>query len=538
MKKPYLKSICGLHFIAIILIFLTSTGALNGHPSEGISKEIVGIVFHDKEKSGTFNPSVDVPLEGIAVSNGRNIVLTDHEGRYRLELLENSFIFVIKPRNWNSTVDNLQIPRFYHKYFPQGATGAKYTGLAATTPLPESADFPMYPVKEPDEFEVIVFADTQPRNERELHYLTRDAVDELIGYEAAFGVTLGDLVFDDLDLFKPLNQIISKIGVPWRHIIGNHDIDFTADNNIAARGSYFRHYGPSYYSFEYGPAHFIVMDNIRFIIDGDNRYYRPEVSENHMIYLENELARLDKDKLLIILLHIPWDDRGWNIEQRNRLAELLSSHTNVLSLGAHWHRHYHRFLDEDFGFSSQNPHHMVSVGAVCGAWWRGFTDEYGIPHAVMSDGTPAGYGILKISDNQAKLHWQSSRRSADFQMHIHVKEKVDGENTHGMVISANIFNAMPDAEVKMRIGDNGQWIPMQRIIAQDPLRAEMLENENTIREQFEDFPGLEMRGAANSYKLWQAEITEKPEPGMHVIHIKSKDRWWEHEGKKVLWVKP
>ena len=526
------------YFVSIILFFLWANSWLYGQQADNYTRGIKGIVFHDKEKTGIYNPAVDIPLEGIAVSNGRDIVLTDHEGKYRLELLENSFVFVIKPRNWNSTVDNLQIPRFYYKNFSHRATGTKYSGLAATPPLPESADFPLYPVEEPDEFEVIVFADTQPRNEKELHYLTRDAVDELIGYDAAFGVTLGDLVFDDLGLFEPLNQIISKIGVPWRHLIGNHDLDFSADDNIAARGAYFRHYGPSYYSFEYGPAHFIVMDNIRFIIDGDNRYYRPEVSENHMIYLENELARLHKDKLLIILMHIPWDDRGWNMEQRNRLAELLTSHTNVLSLGAHWHRHYHRFLDEDFGFSPQNPHHMVSVGAVCGAWWRGFADEYGIPHAVMSDGTPTGYGILKIADNQAKLHWQSSRRSADFQMHIHVQDKIESENTPGLVITANIFNAMPDAEVFMSVGDNGSWIPMQKIISQDPLRREMLEHENAIRKRFENFPGLEMRGSANSYKLWQAEIAEKLEPGIHVIHIKSKDRWWEHEGQKILWVRP
>ncbi len=528
-------------FTLLLASSLTLTAAAN-HPIEEIEKNnsrtVSGVVFHDKGKTGYFDPAMDTPLEGIAVSNGRDIVVTNSNGQYMLEALDNSFVFLIKPQQWKPPVDSLQIPRFYYKNFPQGATGSTYQGLPPTPALPESLDFPLYPNDEPDEFEVIVFADTQPRNEKELYFLARDAVDELAGYDAAFGVTLGDLVFDDLNLFEPLNQIVAKIGVPWKHIIGNHDLDFSANDNTAARGAYFRNYGPSYYSFEYGPAHFIVMDNIRFIIDGDNRYYRPELSEDHMIFIENELNRIDKDKLLIVLMHIPWDDRGWNMQQRDRLAELLASHTNTLSLGAHWHRHYHRFLGEDYGFSALNPHHMVSVGAVCGAWWRGFPDEYGIPHAVMSDGTPAGYGILKIADNQAKLHWQSSRRSADFQMHIHVPAKVETQNTPGLLISANIFNAMPDADVQMRIGENGPWITMEQVIDQDPLRKEMLEQENAIREQFEDFPGLEMRGAANSYKLWQAEIPEKLEPGMHLIHIRSKDRWWEHEGKKILWVKP
>lgn len=525
-------------FFVIVFSCFSFSGTVFGFTILDEHVKITGVVYHDKSKTGVFDPSTDIPLEGIAVSNGRDIVLTDNQGRYHLELRKNTSVFVIKPQNWQVAIDSLQIPRFYYMHFPEGATGERFAGLPATPPLPESLDFALYPHNEPDEFDVIVFADTQSRNEQELYYLTRDAVDDLIGTDAAFGVTLGDLVFDDLDLFEPLNQIMSTIGIPWYHMIGNHDLDFSADDNYGARGKYFNHYGPSYYSFEYGPAHFIVMDNIRFVIDGANRYYRPEMSADHLVFLENELARLDKDKLLILMMHIPWDDRGWNRQQRDRLAELLAPFSNTLSLGAHWHRHYHRFLGEDYGFTTDDPHHMISIGAVCGAWWRGFPDEYGIPHAVMSDGTPAGYGILKIADNMAKLHWQSSRRSADFQMHANVPGKINSNQTNGFLVSANVFNAMPDAKVQMRIGDNGQWIEMQKVVEPDPVQRGMIRQESALREQCDDLPGLEMRGAANSYKLWQAEIPYDLNPGSYVVHIRSEDRWWTHETRKVMRVVP
>ncbi len=499
------------------------------------SETISGVVFHDMEETGYFNPGIDAPLPGVAVSNGRDIVLTDENGRYELAVSDHTIIFVIKPANWAVPVDSLQIPRFYHIHSPYGAEGRQYSGLGPMPPLREPVNFPLVPAREPDKFDVLIFADTQPRNKKELHYLARDAVEELTGSDAAFGITLGDLVFDDLDLFDPLNHIISKIGIPWRHIIGNHDLDFSADNNTGARGAYYRHYGPSYYSFAYGPAHFIVLDNNRFIIDADNRYYRPELNESQLAFVENELSRLDKDKLLILLMHIPWDDGGWNIEQREKLLGLLSDHPNALSLGAHWHRHYHRFLGEDFGFNGEGHHHMVSVGAVSGAWWRGMPDEYGIPHAMMSDGTPAGYGVLHVNGQEAKLHWQSSRRQPGFQMHIHAPGVIRSEETENMTITANIFNAMPDANVKMRIGENGPWVDMERKADRDPVRLAAVDFEEKMTGLLgDDVPWLEMGGSANSYKLWQAKIPEALDPGIHLIHVRSMDRWWRHDGNKII----
>ncbi len=522
-------SVSGLFILLVFLCRVFPVQALQQQ-----TETVGGVVFHDVGHTGVYDPGTDIPLQGVAVSNGRDIVVTCEAGRYELEISDHTIIFVIKPSHWDVPADDHQIPRFYHIHSPNGAEGNNYAGLAPTSPLPASVDFPLYPADEPDQFEVIVFADTQPRNERELHYMVRDAVEELTGTNAAFGVTLGDLVFDDLDLFDPLNQFISTIGIPWRHIIGNHDLDFSAADNIAARGTYFRYYGPSYYSFSYGQAHFIVIDNIRFIIDGDNRYYRPEITGDHMMFIENELARIDNDQLLVLLMHIPWDDRGWNMEQRNKLFGLLSEHPNALSLGAHWHRHYHRFLGEEYGHTGSEPHHMISVGAVCGAWWRGLPDEYGIPHAMMSDGTPPGYGILFVDGSDARLHWQSSRRRADFQMHIDAPIIIAAGETDNTTISANIFNAMPDATVQMRIGENGQWTDMEYTVATDPVRERVLYYEQKIAGQTDDLPYLPTGGAGNSYKLWQADIPGRLEPGVYVIRVRAEDRWWVHEGDRII----
>ncbi len=548
MQEPFLKKLTSgmsivMKRIAIIraaslfllLFLLFSVITWNTAMADETKETVSGIVFHDRNGSEAFDPETDTPLEGVAVSNGRDIAVTDEEGRYTLAVDDHTILFLIKPANWSVPVNDLQIPQFYHIHNPQGAAGSKYDGLKPTASLPASVDFPLLPAEEPDEFEAIVFADTQPRDKKEISYLARDAVAELIGTNAAFGITLGDLVFDDLDLLPLVNETVATIGIPWRHLIGNHDLDFSADDNAGARGAYYSHYGPSYYSFSYGSAHFLVLDNNRFIIDGDNRYYRPELDQDQLVFVQNELARIDNDKVLVVMMHIPWDDNGWNREQRDTLMALLAEHPNALSLGAHWHRHYHRYLDEEYGLPAGRYHHMVSVGAVCGAWWQGMPDEYGIPHAMMSDGTPTGYGILQVNRAGAKMHWQSSRRSRQFQMHIHVSEENNMEKTESLTVTANIFNALPDARVQMRIGQSGEWINMEKITERDPLRLEAAAFDALLTEHLgEDPPWLEMGGTAHTYTLWQGSINEPLQDGIHVLHVRSKDRWWEHEGHKVI----
>jgi len=103
------RSFCFLLF----LILFTAGANSRGGPDEWESKVVKGIVFHDKTGNGHYVAGEDEPLEGVAVSNGRETVITDKEGSYQLPLRDNSFIFVIKPRNWMVPVDEHQLPRFY-----------------------------------------------------------------------------------------------------------------------------------------------------------------------------------------------------------------------------------------------------------------------------------------------------------------------------------------------------------------------------------------------------------------------------------------
>ena len=496
---------------------------------------VTGIVFHDKNGSGHFEADRDVPLQGVAVSNGREVAVTDSEGKYQLPLRNNSAIFVIKPSHWMVLVDDRQLPRFYHMHSTGGATGTNFKGLPATGPLTGPLNFPLYPSDEPDRFDVLVFGDTQPRDHREIYYLASDALAGLAGVDAAFGVTLGDVVFDDLNLFEHLTQSIATIGIPWRYVPGNHDIDFSADNDSDARGAWYRTFGPSYYSFSYGPAHFIVMDNIRWIVEEERRHYRTGLGEDQMEFLRNEISRLGSDQLLVLMTHIPYEgSTAWQYEEEQKaFYELIAGHPNSVTLAAHTHRHYHHLIGSEEGFPGERPHHMVSVGTVCGAWWTGAPDEYGIPHAMMSDGTPTSYTFLHIDGNSWKMSWRASRRPDDFQMYISAPDVVESTETPSVTITANIFNALPSAMVRIRIGNNGGWRVMERVPGHDPSRLTVAGRESELGE----VPWRNLGNPQISEHLWVAEPGVTLETGVYTIEVHASDDWWEYSGRRLIHVK-
>ena len=78
----------------------------------------------------------------------------------------------------------------------------KYAGVKPTGKLPNEINFPLYTQKENTQFKVLVFGDPQPYDEKEIDYFRRGIVNEVKNNkkDAVFGISLGDLVGDDLSL--------------------------------------------------------------------------------------------------------------------------------------------------------------------------------------------------------------------------------------------------------------------------------------------------------------------------------------------------
>ncbi len=454
-----------------------------------------GVVFEDQ--NGNRVHDADEPgIAGIRVSNGAQIVTTDDRGHYAIEVDDDEIVFVIKPRNWMTPLNHDRLPQFYYIHKPAGSpAAAKFAGVDPTGPLPKSIDFPLTRRPEPESFKAILFGDPQPRDITEVEYIAHDVIEQILAEEAhgaSFGVTLGDIVFDDLSVMEPLNQAIALIGIPWYNVIGNHDLNLDAANDDQSDETFERLYGPAYYSFDHGPAHFVVLDDVLWVgaHDGQKAHYHGGLGERQMEFVRNDLAMIPEDQLVVLLMHIPLD----NVEDRQELYRLIEKRPATVSVSAHTHYMEHRFIGRQDGWMGAERHHHIVNVTVCGSWWRGQQDERGIPHATMSDGGPNGYTIMQFDGREYSLEMRPASRPAEYQMNIYAPEAVNQANLKETVVIANVFNGSSRSEVAMRVDRGGDWTPMQQVtIVDQAFVAEKKREEALENRTWTDLPGATRR---------------------------------------------
>ena len=194
-----------------------------------------GVVFEDRSRTGTRQPD-DPGIPGVLVSNGRDVVRTDRDGRYTLPADDQTIIFVIKPTGYAPPVEpGTMLPRFHYIHQPNGTPPAlRYRGIDPTGPLPVSVDFALRKAEEPTRFDVLLFTDPHAESPAAIDFIRTDVVNALVGTNAAFGITAGDIMFDDLALYDRYNRVIGEIGIPWHNNAGNHDLNFDAPDRTHA----------------------------------------------------------------------------------------------------------------------------------------------------------------------------------------------------------------------------------------------------------------------------------------------------------------
>ena len=489
------------------------------------TRPATGIVFHDANGNRMYDPA-ERPLAGIRVSNGREIVTTGRDGRYKIDVTNDTAIFVLKPRGWRTPLSKENLPRFYYIHKPAGSPRLRYPGVEPTGPLPASIDFPLYPQREPDEFKALLFGDPQPKDQREIDFISHNILEALIGTDASFGVTLGDIVHDDLSLFEPQARAIAVLGIPWYNVLGNHDLNFDAQNDRDSDETFERTFGPAYYSFDYGPVHFLVLDDVRWFIKEDGKgTYQGGLGAAQMEFIQRDLAGIPADQLVVLMMHIPLVD----VADRHQLYRLIEQRPCCLSVAAHTHVHEHRFINRDDGWQGPEPHHHMINVTVSGSWWQGMADPLGIPHATMADGAPNGYSVLSFDGNKYSIDFRAAGRPADYQMNIYAPEAVHSHELAQVEILANVFNGSERTLVEMALDDGRDWNRMQHAAIVDPAFRKLYETEKAIRQHLEsqggpvESLGKPLTGPKKSTHIWQGKLPTGLEPGVHVIHVRATD---------------
>ena len=506
-----------------------------------------GVVFLDADGSG--KRAANSPgIAGVFVSNGRDIVATDAQGRYQLPVADGDIIFVRKPAGHAFALDAHNAPKFFYVHRPSGSPrDFKFPGLAPTGALPASIDFALRKQDEPTQFRALLWGDPQPRNLQEVDYLSRDIAAELVGVEAAFGLSLGDNAFNDLSVLAPLRDVTAQVGVPWHTVIGNHDLNFEAPDDALASETFKSHFGPTYYSFDYGQAHFVALDNVRWLgpdADLKTANYTAGFGEKQLAWLKNDLASVPREKLVVLFMHIPVavpDDAPiadvpgrpprFLEDDRRAFLQLLQDRPNTLSVSGHTHVQYHAYVGQNEGWNGAQPHHHFNCGTTSGSWWSGAPDEQGIPNTTMRDGTPNGYAFLNVNGADYTIDWQAARARPDYRMTVYAPAQIEAAKATENALEVNVFNGSPKTRVETRTA-GGKWTSMQRNADFDPGYAALKAVEENVP-AFDKTLDKKARGTAPwrampapeaTPHLWKMALPTLP-VGVHAIEVRVTDDW-------------
>ena len=498
--------------------FLSSSATQQEEKTAKTEKVARGIVFVDANENRKFDEG-EKRLSGIKVSNGKVITQTDADGSYVISVDDDEIIFVIKPSGYRTPLSEEMLPQFYYVHKPNGSPKSFYPGVDPTGPLPKSIDFPLYPQKEPETFKAIMFGDPQPRNQKEVDYIAHDVIEELVGTDASFGVTLGDIMFDNLNLYESSNRAIALMGIPWYNVVGNHDINFDAKKREHVNETFERVFGPSYYSFDYGKVHFIVIDNIDWLIpEGRDRYtYRAAMGEEQLAFIERDLSMIPPEQFVCLMMHIPMTQ----MRDREKLYRMIEKRPLCISISGHTHHHEHVFLKDKDGWKGPKPHHHIVNVTVSGSWWSGKLDDRGIPHTMMADGAPNGYSILTFDkDGKYTLDFKAAGRDESYQMEVYTPDAVAVNKLSETDVFVNFFNGSEKSKLEIRFGNSGSWTEMKKTKENCPGFVELYKEDLTLKHT----QTRPLSKPKPSTHLWKTSLPADLKPGTHLLKVKATDR--------------
>lgn len=482
-----------------------------------------GIIYEDHNRNGIFDQN-EKRLPHILVSNGIDIVPSNDQGEYEIPVTDETILFVIKPSNYQFAVLKNQLPQSYYIHKPKGSPALKYGGSKPTGPLPKSIDFGLVPTSEGNEFSALVFGDPQAYTMEEVEYFSKGIVQELKGVKnMQFGISLGDLVGDDLVLHQPYIHAVKAIGIPWYNVMGNHDMDYDASEDRYADDTFENNFGPANYSFNVGKAHFIVLDNILYPDPRDNKGYWGGFREDQLKFIANDLKYVSKDQLIVLAFHIPLQhhhEDAFKNESRQRLFDLLKDFPHTVSLSAHTHLQQQLYYGKEEGWHQEKPHHEYNVGTTSGDWYSGEKDSNGVPVSTMRDGTPKGYAILKVKGNRYSFDYKVANQPQAYQMNIYHTQRIPQGSKSKAMLMVNFFMGRAGDVVEYQL-NGGEWKKMNYSPAVDYhyLKTIMNFDEDALQ-----FQGKRPSDAVTSTHMWSVRLPSKIS-GKHHIRVRATDQY-------------
>lgn len=443
-------------------------------------------------------------LADVVVSDGVEVVKTDKDGVYQFKSAKKwGYVFVSIPKGYEVSSEGV-LPQF-HATLTEKADKA------------ERHDFNLVKVNQ-DKYRVYFLGDmhladrTNDLNQFDncMKEVKADIMDDDV---KSYVITLGDMTWDlywySRNYYFP--QYLNSVNyyfknaakqVQFFHTIGNHDHDMCKDGDFNTVVEYVKDIAPTYYSFNIGDVHYIVLDDILCTNVGGaasakpERSYKSEVTDEQLKWLAKDLSFVSKTTPVIVTSHAPVYAKE-TVKNVNAVTTYYLNNSATLVSKFKGYKvdfvtgHTHVLYNVDKSSEGIYEH---NAGAVCASWWWSGYLTPGIH--ICTDGAPGGYSVWDITGKDKKWRYKGTGRDENEQFRSYDLNNVwftvekDAPNVPAALKSdfekytdaypknsknevlINIWNWNPKWQIEIK--ENGKTLTSTRVKGYDPLHIAAL----------------------------------------------------------------
>lgn len=391
--------------------------------------------------------SAGVGVENVVVSDGAEVTVTNEKGIYQLKSAKKwGYVFISVPSGYE--VPSVGVLPQFHR------------ALKNSADVVERADFKLEKVDGQDSYKIFMLGDMHLANRTgelsQVAQFTSDLTDYMTRHkgEKMYALTLGDMTWDlywySNSYYFPqyLNTINSQIkNLQIFHTMGNHDNDFQTRSDYDAAVKYVDQICPTYYSFNIGKVHYVVMDDIDCSsYDGtESRNYVKSLSAEQLDWLAKDLSHVAKTTPVVVAMHAQVfypTTSGFKIDHDQvntlRLFDILDGYT-VRFVTGHTHKLFN--VTPDAPIVDGHNFREYNSGSVCASWWWSGNLTPGIH--IGTDGTPGGYGIWDVTGTDFQCLYKSTGWPEEYQFRSY-----DLNNVHFSMADVPLMPSDISASVK------------------------------------------------------------------------------------------
>lgn len=515
------------------------SGSYTAYLKRDARKKSIGKIYINIVDKIDFEPSAGTtvfglvsseegPVANVVVSDGTEVTVTDDKGIYELKSAKKwGYVFISVPSGYEVAAEGV-FPQFYQT-------------LKGAADVVEQKDFKLTKVDGQDRYKLFLLGDMHLANRTNDAAQFTQFTTDLNAYMAQhsgqkmYALTLGDMTWD-LYWYKnnyalpqyreTINRQVKNLQI--YHTMGNHDNDFMTTSDYDAAVKYVDCIGPTFYSFNIGQVHYVVMDNIDCsAYDGtDSHNYVKKLSNEQLKWLAKDLAYVDKSTPLIVAMHAQIykpTSTGFAFDHDSANTEALLAALDgyeVHFVTGHTHKVYNITPDDDV--VKGRDIHEHNSGAICASWWWSGNLTPGVH--VSIDGAPGGYAIWDIDGTDFAWLYKSTGWPEEYQFRSYDLNNVSFSMDDVPNIPSNVLiqlaykkyvNAYPensDNEVLIKIWNwNSNWelsvvergktLEYTPVWAYDPLHIAALSVPRFNNSGITSTPSFVTESATNFFKV-------------------------------------